>query len=795
MKNPFVPLVACCGLLLMLAALPVLGDVKLPALISDHMVLQADEPVPVWGWAAPGEKISVEIGAQKITTQASTNGEWRVELKPLKTGAHPTLTVQGNNKLVVKDVLAGEVWLGSGQSNMGLQVKGANNFQTEKAAADLPKLRMFTVVHNTSTNALEDCNGTWQVCNSNTVGNFSAALYFFGREIHRQLKVPVGLIHSSWGGTPIQPWMPLETLTNYHGFAALLERKKKEIAAWPARKQKIEADIKAWEIADAVATAAHQPEPVKPWMPGPPDSGANMPGQLYNAMIHPLIHYRIRGVVWYQGEANAGGGAGGAADYTELQSRLIAGWRQNWGIGDFPFYFVQLPNWNNDGDRSSNSWAFFREGQANILKVANTGMAVTIDIGDANTIHPKNKQEAGRRIALLALAKTYHKDVVCHGPEFSKSQTNGAEIKIYFAHSDSGLAAQDGALRGFVIAGADRTWHPADARIDGDVVIVSSPEVSQPLAVRYDWADSPDGNLYNGAGLPAMPFRTDHWQEPPPILGISHVAVKATDVEKSVAFYRDFLGYAETGRLKYQDDGSLMLVFMKVSDTQWIEIFDAHRLAKDDRLYQVCFRVADAEAMREYLGRNDFKVPAKVSRGQIQNFAFTVRDPQNYIVEFQQYTPEGWTLRDQGKFLPATRISDHIGHAGIVVKDLPAAQHFYEDLLGLKESWRGSKDGKEISWLHVKLPASRDFVEFMLETNAVPHFCLEVPDIEKARAKLEATPYFSSYGKPMEVKIGKNHKRQLNLYDPEGVRVELMEPDTFDGQPVPPSTAPLPPAR
>ena len=281
-------------------------------------------------------------------------------------------------------------------------------------------------------------------------------------------------------------------------------------------------------------------------------------------------------------------------------------------------------------------------------------------------------------------------------------------------------------------------------------------------------------------------------QESPLILGISHVAVKATDVEKSVAFYRDFLGYAETGRLKYKDDGSLLLVFMKVSDTQWIEIFDARRLVNDDRLYQVCFRVADAEAMRVYLGKNGFSVPAKVSRGQIQNFGFTVRDPQNYIIEFQQYTPEGWTARDQGKFLPTTRISDHIGHAGIVVADLPLAQHFYEDILGLKESWRGSKAGMSISWLHVKLPASRDFIEFMLETNVDPHFCLEVPDIIRAKAKLEATPFFSKYAKPMEVKIGKNHKRQLNLYDPEGIRVELMEPDTFDGQSVPPSTASLP---
>ena len=500
------------GLLLNLAALTAFADVKLPALFSDHVVLQSGEPAPIWGWASPGEKISVEIGNQKITTQADVNGEWHVQLRPLHTGAHFTLTVRGANTMVVKDVLAGEVWLGSGQSNMGLQVESANNFESEKAAADFPEIRMFTVAARASTNALEDCQGSWQICNSNTVGNFSAALYFFGREIHRQLKVPVGLINSSWGGTPIQPWMPLNVLTNYSGYSALLERKKNEIFAWPARKQQIEADIKAWEIADAKAIAAHQPEPVKPWMPGPPDSGQYMPSQLYNAMIHPLVRYRIRGVVWYQGEANAGGGLAGAGDYTTLQSRLIFGWRQAWGIGDFPFYFVQLPNWNNDGDHRGNSWAFFREGHANILKVPNTGMAVTIDIGEPNNIHPKNKQEAGRRIALLVLAKTYQKNIICHGPEFSESERNGAEIKIHFSHTDGGLAAHDGALKGFAIAGADKKWHTADARIDGAAVIVSSQEVSQPIAVRYDWANNPDGNLYNGADLPAMPFRTDDWQ-------------------------------------------------------------------------------------------------------------------------------------------------------------------------------------------------------------------------------------------------------------------------------------------
>ena len=490
---------------LLFTASLVLADVKLPALFSDHMVLQSGGRVSVWGWASPGESVAVELAGQKLTTTAGATGQWRVELAPLETGAHLTLTVRGTNVLVIKDVLAGEVWLGSGQSNMGLRVSSANNFAAEQAQANLPEIRMFTVAAKSSVTPLDDCQGSWQVCQSNTVGNFSAALYFFGREIHQRLKVPVGLINSSWGGTPIQPWMPLDVLKNYPGYAALLERKQKEIAAWPARAKQLQADLKAWAVADAAAQAAHQPEPVKPWFPGSPDSGQYMPAQLYHAMIHPLIQYRIRGAVWYQGEANAGGGAAGAADYTDLQSRLIAGWRQAWGLGDFPFYFVQLPNYNND------SWAFFREGQANILKVPNTGMAVTIDIGEAANIHPKNKQEAGRRLALIALANVYRQTVVFQGPQFVKAAAEGAALKIYFQHTDGGLVAQGGALKSFAIAGADKKWHPADARIAGNAVLVSSPDVPVPVAVRYDWAGNPDGNLYNGAGLPALPFRTDRW--------------------------------------------------------------------------------------------------------------------------------------------------------------------------------------------------------------------------------------------------------------------------------------------
>jgi sialate O-acetylesterase len=504
-KLPVSLLARCAGLLFFLASLTGLGNVKLPMLISDHMVLQAGEPVPVWGWANPDERIEVTIGGQTLVTNADTDGNWSVTLSPLKSGGHLTLMVQGENEIVVNDVLAGEVWLGSGQSNMGFPVKMANAFAQEQAVADHPEIRMFTLANNTSPVPLADCQGRWEICNAATVGNFSAVLYFFGRDLHESLKDPVGLIHSSWGGTPIQPWISVEALKEYPGYATLMESKNKEIVAWPAREKKILADIKAWEQADVAAKAAHQPEPVKPWNPGPPDAGQYMPGRIYNAMIHPLIHYRIRGSIWYQGESNADGGAPGAKDYTDLQTRLVTSWRADWNIGDFPFYYVQLPNYNND------SWAFFREGQAKVLKVPNTGMAVTIDLGEANNIHPTNKQEAGHRLALIALANVYGNQIVFLGPQFAKCETNGAKIIIKFLNTNGGLVARDGALRGFVIAGADKQWHSADAKIEKGGVIVSSPNVPEPLAVRYDWAGNPDGNLYNDAGLPAMPFRTDQW--------------------------------------------------------------------------------------------------------------------------------------------------------------------------------------------------------------------------------------------------------------------------------------------
>jgi catechol 2,3-dioxygenase-like lactoylglutathione lyase family enzyme len=280
-------------------------------------------------------------------------------------------------------------------------------------------------------------------------------------------------------------------------------------------------------------------------------------------------------------------------------------------------------------------------------------------------------------------------------------------------------------------------------------------------------------------------------QEWPRILGISHMAVKVSDIERSVPFYRDFLGFAEQCRLNNLKDGSLLLVCFKVSDEQSIEVFTG-LLPGEERLHQLAYRVDDAEAMRAHLAKNGFQVPENVGKGQMKNLGFTVRDPSGYNIEFVQYTLDGWTRRDRGKFLPDARISEHITHGGVVVTDVTAALHFYGDILGFTESWRGGASSEALSWINMKVPASSDYVEFMLDPKATPHFCLLVPDMEKAKAKLERNSYRSKYDKPLEVRVGKNRKRQLNLYDPDGTRVELMEPNTVDGVPVPSSAAPLP---
>ena len=487
------------------------ADVKLPAIFSEHMVLQQDKTIPVWGWADPGEAVSVHIANQTKTTHADADGKWTVNLDPLHPGQTYTLTVNGKNSLVVQDVLVGEVWLCSGQSNMAMTVNRAQNFEAEKAAAKYPKIRMFKEGDGPATTPQERGKGVWVVCSPDTVGGFSAAGYFFGREIHEKLGVPVGLINSSVGGTAIEAWTSWPAQKDKADLKPIFDRWATAESNWdPAQAQaQYQKQQAAWKTAVARARAAGKQPPRAPRRPEDPRLSANHPATLFNGKIMPIIPYALRGAIWYQGESNAGRG-----DLYELQlTTMIQDWRARWG-DDFPFAWVQLPNFHRPQVNAveDTGWVRVRDGMLKALRLPHTGMAITLDLGEADNIHPKNKQAVGQRLALWALAEVYHKKgFEWSGPLPSGHQIRGDEIVVSFQHTDDGLVAKGGELKGFAIAGADHQWVKAKAKIDGKQVIVSSPEVKQPVAVRYAWADNPEFSLYNGAGLPASPFRTDDW--------------------------------------------------------------------------------------------------------------------------------------------------------------------------------------------------------------------------------------------------------------------------------------------
>ena len=509
-RRPLICLVAAgAGL-----AQTVLADIKLPALFSDHMVLQQDEKCAVWGWADPGEAVTVTIDGQTQSTKTGSDGKWAVKLAKLKVGNPLTLTLKGKNTITVNDVLVGEVWLGSGQSNMGFLVSSANDFEGEKAKANLPSLRMFTVGREPSPNPLEDCKGSWVVCTPSTVGTFSAALYFHGRELHQKLGVPMGLINSSWGGTAIEAWISAEAQSGEKFTRVQEPWAKKLTEPWDKAKAMAIYEKQAVAYKEAVqkAKATGAKIPRAPQKPLDPRLSQNRPANLFNGMIAPVLPYTIRGAVWYQGEHNAGQSFNDL--YGAQLESLIKDWRQRWHQ-DFAFAWVQLPDFKvpqkepveNDG------WVIIREQMLKTLSVKNTGMAITLGLGEADNIHPKKKQEVGRRLALWALGTVYHqKGVAISGPLPQSHVVRGNEVVITFEHTDGGLKAQAGELKGFAIAGADKKFVWANARIDGSKVIVSNPEVKAPQAVRYAWAANPVWSLENGADLPATPFRTDDWK-------------------------------------------------------------------------------------------------------------------------------------------------------------------------------------------------------------------------------------------------------------------------------------------
>jgi len=490
------------------------AELKLAAIFSDQMVLQRDKPVPVWGWADPGTQIVVQFAGQEKSGTAGADGKWTVALDPLPACAEPrTLTVatapaKSGLTRVVQGVLVGEVWLGSGQSNMAFLVRNSRDFDQEQAAATLPLVRMFREESPAAQEPQANAAGAWSICSPETVGAFSATLFFFGRELHRELKVPVGLINSSVGGTPIEAWISAESQRQIPELQAQVEADTKAAAELDEAEvnAKYEQAVARWKQRAAQAKAAGQAEPPRPRNPLDRRRRSGGAGGLFNGKIAPLIPFAVRGVIWYQGEANSQPGKGPLYQY-QLPA-LVQDWRTRWG-DELPFGWVQLPNFQRPGE----DWMLVREAMLKTLRVPRTGMAITVDIGESKNIHPQNKQEVGRRLALWALGEVYARQVpATSGPLPAGHAVRGAEIAVSFTHTDGGLQAKGGDLKGFVIAGPDRQWKPAQARIEGDQVLVSSPEVKTPVAVRYAWEADPVCNLYNGAGLPASPFRTDDFR-------------------------------------------------------------------------------------------------------------------------------------------------------------------------------------------------------------------------------------------------------------------------------------------
>ena len=621
-------------------------DLTLPVLFTDHMVLQRDTPIAVWGWASPTGIVSVTIDDRQATTQVDADSAWRLTLPPMPVGGPHTLTIAGADTLRLTDVLVGEVWVASGQSNMEWPVQASNDADAEIQAADYPNIRLFKVARTVAYTPQKQVEAEgWHAVTPETIPDFSAVAYFYGRRLYEDLNVPIGLIETAWGGTPAEAWtsgpalnaamddfsediaamtsaddpsMPYEAqraawlqaftdqdqgyqngqplwiapdfddapwptmdvpqlwestgLPGYDGVVWF--RKSFDLpAAWEGRDLDLHLAMiddvdttwvngvlvghtaqwnqpRAYTVpADALtpgrnviairvldtgggggiygeaddlylASGGSRQSLAGSWsyqlgvardaeMPRPPRAAQNRPTTLYNAMIAPLLPYTIRGAIWYQGESNAGR----AYQYRTLFPTMIQDWRDRWSLGDFPFFFVQLANFMTPQKNPSEAetWPELREAQTMALRLPNTAQAVIIDIGEADDIHPRNKQDVGKRLALAALKMIYEQNVVYSGPAYREMTQEGNAIRLHFDHVGSGLVARGDGLNGFAIAGADSQFVWAEAQIDGETVVVTSPAVADPVAVRYAWANNPIISLYNQDGLPASPFRTDDW--------------------------------------------------------------------------------------------------------------------------------------------------------------------------------------------------------------------------------------------------------------------------------------------
>jgi sialate O-acetylesterase len=513
------------------------ADVTLAPLFTDHAVLQRDKPVPVWGRADTGESVTVKFADQTRQTKAAGDGRWIVLLDALPANAlGAELTVTGKNTLTIRDVVVGEVWLCSGQSNMEFTVEARQgtwqartrtaHATAEIAAANFPLIRHVRIDQRVAEAPVDYVKtGGWQLTTPQTVGGFTAVGYFFARDIFQKLNIPVGLVHASWGGTPVESWLSPAAFARDPSLGISLERWRQNLAAYPAARAAYDTALAAWTKAEAAARTdattagakkkpkndgqklylawlAKNPRPRPPRGPGDPWT----PTGLFNGMINPLLPYALRGALWYQGESNAER----AAEYHARFAALITAWRAHFGQGDFPFYWVNLANYKVSADPTGQTYAFLREAQTQTLSLPHTGQALAIDLGDPADIHPVNKQDVGRRLALLARSRIYGATIDDTGPTLASATREGAALRVRFTHAH-GLISHDKPAQSLEVAGADRKFFPAQAKLEQDTLLVAAPEVKEPVAVRYAWRNAPDANLFNGAGLPAVPFRSDTW--------------------------------------------------------------------------------------------------------------------------------------------------------------------------------------------------------------------------------------------------------------------------------------------
>jgi len=481
--------------LLWMAAVGAQGEVKLPKVLADHMVLQRGVPIHLWGLAGAGEHVTVTLEADSVSGVADSVGRWSVTLPARPAGGPYKITVQGTNTVELNDVLVGDLWVASGQSNMEMPVKGFSSVMvikdsaTEIAKAQYPQIRLLHVKQAASGYPLDDLKDAvaWQLCSPETVGTFSAVGYFFGRNIYEQEKVPIGLIDSTWGGTPAEAWASMDGLSRSPAIGAVMRERAADMDG--EEKILLQKGIDAADAAAGKTVPNRSSNPLIHWEPA----------ALYNAMIAPLTKLPIRGVIWYQGESNASQQR--APDYGEVFGTLIEDWRTKWKIGDLPFLYVQIASYT-----AGPGWPIVRDQQRRTLRLKNTGMAVAIDVGEEHQIHPAQKQVVGERLALLAESIAYGKNVVSSGPLFKEAIPVDGGLKVTF-DSGVGLKAVGGPLGGFEVAGEDGVFAAADATVSGDTVVVKSATVTKPVYVRYAWAGWPKvANLYNGADLPASPF-------------------------------------------------------------------------------------------------------------------------------------------------------------------------------------------------------------------------------------------------------------------------------------------------